>query len=67
MFLVEVDAIAHLTFGGGWGLLVQALAVESVPDLGHGFGRDLMPGHPNTLMIGVIVGVNQRLQHVHVP
>ena len=54
MFLVEVDAITHLTFGG-WGLLVQALAV------------DLMQGHPNTPMIGVIVGVNQRLQHVHVP
>ena len=27
MFLVEAYAIAHLTFGG-WGLLVQVLAVE---------------------------------------
>ena len=60
MFLVEAYTIAHLSFGG-WGLLLQALAVESVLDLGHGFGCDLMRGHPNTLMIGVIVRMNQRL------
>ena len=60
MFLVEAYTIAHLTFGG-WGLLVQALAVESVPDLGHGFGCDLMRSHPNTPMIGVIVRMDQRL------
>ena len=66
MFLVEAYAVAHLTFGG-WGLLVKTLAVEFVPDLGHGFGRDLMRGHLNTLMTGVIVRMDQRLQHVHVP
>ena len=66
MFLVEAYAVAHLTFGG-WGLLVKTLAVEFVPDLGHGFVRDLMRDHPNTLMIGVIVRMDQRLQHVHVP
>ena len=60
MFLVEAYAIAHLTFGG-WGLLLQALVVESVPDLGHGFGCDLMQGHPNTPMIGVIVRMDQWL------
>ena len=66
MFLVEAYAVAHMTFGG-WGLLVKTLTVEFVPDLGHGFGRELMRGHPNTLMIGVIVRMDQRLQHVHVP
>ena len=60
MFLVEAYAIAHLTFGG-WGLLVQALAVEFALDLGHCFFRDLMWGHPNTPMIGLIVRVDQRL------
>ena len=34
MFLVELHAIPDLTFEG-WGLLVQALAVEFVPDLGR--------------------------------
>ena len=34
MFLVESHAIPDLTFEG-WGLLVQALAVEFVPDLGR--------------------------------
>ena len=60
MFLVEAYAIAHLTFGG-WGLWVQALTVESVSDLGHGVGCDLMWGHANTSMIGVIVRMDQRL------
>ena len=60
MFLVETYAISHLKFGG-WGLLVQALAVEFVPDLGHCFFRDLMRGHPNTPMTGLIVRVDQRL------
>ena len=60
MFLVEAYTIAHSTFGG-WGLLIQALAVESVPDLGHSVGCDLMWGHPNTSMIGVIVRMDQRL------
>ena len=60
MFLVEAYAVAHLTFGG-WGLLVKTLAVEFVPDLGHGFGRDLMRGHPYTPMIGVILRMDQRL------
>ena len=59
MFLVEAYAIAQLTFGG-CGLLVQALAVEFVPDLGDHFFRDLMRGHPNTPMIGLIVRVDQR-------
>ena len=43
------------------GFWVQALPVESVPHLGHGLGGDLMRGHADTLMIGVIVRVNQRL------
>ena len=59
-YFVEAYAIAHLTFGG-WGLLVQALAVEFVPDLEHCFFRDLMRGHPNTSMIRLIVRMNQRL------
>ena len=60
MFLVKAYTIAHLAFGG-WGLWVQALAEESVPDLGHGVGGDLMRGHPNTPMIGVIVRMDQWL------
>ena len=60
MFLVEAYAISHLTFGG-CRLLVQAMTVEFVPDLGHCFFRDLTRGHPNTPMTGLIVRVDQRL------
>ena len=60
MFLVEAYAISHLTFGG-WGLLVQAMTLEFVPDVGHGFFSDLMRGHRNTPMIGLIVRKDQRL------
>ena len=60
MFLVEAYTISHFTFGR-WGLLVQALAVESVPELGHCFFRDLMRGPPDTPMIRLIVRVDQQL------
>ena len=60
VFLVETHAIAHAAFGR-WGLGMQALPVESVPHLGHRLGGDLMRGHADTPMIGVIVRVNQRL------
>ena len=60
MFLVEAYAMNHSIFWG-WGLLVQTLAVDSVPDLGRGVECDLMRGHPNTPMIGVIVRMDQRL------
>ena len=66
MFLVEAYAISHLTFRG-CRLLVQAMTVEFASDLGYCFLRDLMRGYPNTPMTGLIVRMDQRLQHVHVP
>jgi len=60
MFLVESHAIPHLTFGG-WGLLIQSQTVESVPDIRYGFGRDLVRGHPDAPMIGLVLRVNQQL------
>ena len=60
MFLVEAYTIAHLAFGR-WGLGVQALALESIPHVGHGIGADLMRGHANAAMIGVIVRMDQGL------
>ena len=59
MFLVE----AHLTFGVGGGgcLLVRTLAVEFVLDLRQWVFHDLMRGHPNTLMTGLIVRMDQQL------
>ena len=60
MFLVEAYTIAHSTFRR-WHLWVQALAVESIPHVGHGVWGDLMRGHPNAAMIGVIVRMDQGL------
>ena len=60
MFLFEMHAIAHMAFGR-WVLGVQALPLKSVPHVGHSAGGDLMRGHADTPMIGVIVRLNQRL------
>ena len=37
------------------------MTVEFVPDHEHCFLRDLMRGHPNTPITGLIVRVDQRL------
>ena len=60
MFLVETHTIAHSTFGR-WDLGVQTRPVESIPHVGHRFGGDLVRGHANTAMIGVIVRMDQGL------
>ena len=50
MFLVESNAIPDLTFRG-WGLLVQALAIEFVPEFRHCLFCDLLRYHPDISLI----------------